>query len=787
MRRALPICLVLIMVSISVPALAQTAGTGGGFNISWSALNPGTDWAWQMIQSVFPISGSSPTSTGAEATVIGKIVGQLTGFVLAIAMAFVCYLTIMNIHRVAETTNLLSRGMTSMFLVRIGFAAIMMFPLTSGFSTGQAAVVQAAAWGIGMANVVYANAVQAIGPDSMVIAQPMIPGTGTIVLNLMQDEFCRALVNAGSGNPNLVPEPNPVESTDPVGGGYVTWSYSLSPGNETGSATCGTITVRRPNQNATNIAGVSTDMTGTQQTILTQVLQNDIAPGVQQVVANFWQTKQASALNPLQGIFQNATSDYTNLLTTAATTITSQLRNALQDSTQARNGALGLIQNENQLSALGWTSAGAYYLEFARLNGQTLSLLSAAPDVNAPSFQGLSPSLSYDLAPLFQSQGAFLTKLQTYVTTNDGLDAPGGNADLFSGATPGEDGSSAIEQVFRKLHLTERLLYFFTTAMSPTGNQWTDPFSALMQLGDKMIVTAMAALGAAGLLASSTGSAAITMWNVLSLDFPAAGATIIGHLLMQFLATPIFIGCMALLIPGVTIAFVLPMIPWVMWMAGVAGYLILVCEAVIAVPLWMLAHMTFEGAGLHGRATEGYGLIFNVLFRPTLMLVGLFLGYFVFDAMSWLIRESFGIAAGFVLANGWLVTNVIGVFVLLSIYVMTHVIAALTSFRMIYLVPHHLPRLIGFMAANRVDMDQFSRDAALVGVGGALTTINRGMRAGVPGGGAAQLSGPVRQIGRPAGSGTGEGGGTGGRAAGMDSTLQATTDVSQPSDGTSEA
>ena len=132
MRRALPICLVLILVSIAVPALAQTTGTSSGFNISWTALNPGTDWAWQMIQSVFPISGSPPTSTGAEATVIGKIVGQLTGFVLAIAMAFVCYLTIMNIHRVAETTNLLSRGMTSMFLVRIGFAAIMMFPLTSG-------------------------------------------------------------------------------------------------------------------------------------------------------------------------------------------------------------------------------------------------------------------------------------------------------------------------------------------------------------------------------------------------------------------------------------------------------------------------------------------------------------------------------------------------------------------------------------------------------------------------------------------------------------------------------
>ena len=95
-------------------------------------------------------------------------------------------------------------------------------------------------------------------------------------------------------------------------------------------------------------------------------------------------------------------------------------------------------------------------------------------------------------------------------------------------------------------------------------------------------------------------------------------------------------------------------------MAGVCGWIILVCEAMIAVPLWMLAHMTVGGDGLHGRAIEGWGLLFNVVFRPTLMVVGLFLGYFVFDCMSWLIRESFGIAAGFVLDNGWIVTNFIG-------------------------------------------------------------------------------------------------------------------------------
>jgi len=115
-----------------------------------------------------------------------------------------------------------------------------------------------------------------------------------------------------------------------------------------------------------------------------------------------------------------------------------------------------------------------------------------------------------------------------------------------------------------------------------------------------------------------------------------------------------------------------------------------------------------------------------VLFRPTLMIVGLFLAYFIFAASSWLIRASFGIAAGFVLQNGWLVTNILGVVVLLSIFVLIHVVAAVQSFRMITLIPHHLPRLIGFGSAGRVDMEQYARDAALIGVAGAMGKIQDG-------------------------------------------------------------
>ena len=61
-----------------------------------------------------------------------------------------------------------------------------------------------------------------------------------------------------------------------------------------------------------------------------------------------------------------------------------------------------------RLSALGWSAAGAYYLEFSRLNGATLSLMSGVPRVERPSYLGLGPALSADVAPLSAAAEAFM-------------------------------------------------------------------------------------------------------------------------------------------------------------------------------------------------------------------------------------------------------------------------------------------------------------------------------------------------------------------------------------------
>ena len=337
-----------------------------------------------MLQSVFPVSGAPPTNTGTAATLIGTLLGQITGLVMAIAMFFLCYLTIINIHRVSESAQILTSAMTSMAAVRIGFAAIMMFPLSSGFSVGQAGVMQVAGWGIGMARTLYANAVKAIGPDAMVIADPVIPGTRTIVLGLIEDELCRSLINQATGS-TLVPAPT-ATIVNSGKGAVVTYPYSLAAGNGTGSATCGSVSVADSSAGAATLGGVTIDMADQQRSILKGIV-GTLRPQIDSIAQSYWQNKTQASLQPLLGLYQSATQSYTQQLTSAAQAITAQLRSNLS-STDARNGNLGLSKNEVQLSTLGWTSAAAYYLGFARLNGLTLSLASGTPTVNHAELRG---------------------------------------------------------------------------------------------------------------------------------------------------------------------------------------------------------------------------------------------------------------------------------------------------------------------------------------------------------------------------------------------------------------
>ena len=238
-----------------------------------------------------------------------------------------------------------------MFVVRSGFAGIMMFPLGGGFSAGQQMVMQGAMWGVGMAKALYANAIQAVGPDAAVIAQPMIPGTETIIAGLIDNELCMDLVNLASNtagaNAPLVPTPTGAHRQRQCGSGYVTWRYWLSTGNESGDPACGTVTVRESGQNAMHKCRRRHRRHGgrsagrpdqrAQWLIRSQVASRRAKPLAEQ--------NEPRLAHPAARVSSTtAVNDYTSELTTAATSIQGAINAAMQgNATQARNGNLNLL------------------------------------------------------------------------------------------------------------------------------------------------------------------------------------------------------------------------------------------------------------------------------------------------------------------------------------------------------------------------------------------------------------------------------------------------------------
>lgn len=78
----------------------------------------------------------------------------------------------------------------------------------------------------------------------------------------------------------------------------------------------------------------------------------------------------------------------------------------------------------------------------------------------------------------------------------------------------------------------------------------------------------------------------------------------------------------AILGAGVTLAYALPLMPFLVWIGAVAGWLLLVAEGILGASLWSVAHLNPRGDELTGSASAGYMLIIDLTLRPVLMVLG---------------------------------------------------------------------------------------------------------------------------------------------------------------------
>ena len=88
------------------------------------------------------------------------------------------------------------------------------------------------------------------------------------------------------------------------------------------------------------------------------------------------------------------------------------------------------------------------------------------------------------------------------------------------------------------------------------------------------------------------------------------------------LATFLFAPLAVLFTTGITLAYVLPNLPLLIWMGIIIGWVIMIVEAIIAAPLWAIMHLHPNGDDLTGRGGNGYMLVLGLLLRPVLIIFG---------------------------------------------------------------------------------------------------------------------------------------------------------------------
>ncbi len=161
---------------------------------------------------------------------------------------------------------------------------------------------------------------------------------------------------------------------------------------------------------------------------------------------------------------------------------------------------------------------------------------------------------------------------------------------------------------------------------------------------------------------------------------------------------------------GFLLGYVLPLVPFMYFFFAVARWVKSIFEAMVAAPLWALAHLSIDGDGIPGQAaSQGYFLVLEIFLRPILTIFGLLAALAVFEAMTTILYILFDAVTTNALgydehsstANLNLTASIRremdGLYFTILYTIMMYVLA-ITSFKLIDDIPQNVMRWLGSSA-----------------------------------------------------------------------------------------
>ncbi len=269
-----------------------------------------------------------------------------------------------------------------------------------------------------------------------------------------------------------------------------------------------------------------------------------------------------------------------------------------------------LVKASNQS---GWIMAGAFHNKMADItdavNKMVLEVPASQSNPVSPNALKVNELNSKYLSVLndYYGQTSNYSSKAEFVKT---VDKPVGD-DKMSWKKFGESG-------FSPNYILDNMM---TSAIDMSINDNEHPIIQLKRLGSLMIATAGATLTSTmAILDGENGGEAGTMWLIATFAYTLV---------------------VALLSGGITLTYILPMLPFFIWMGMVFGWVVLVVQAVIAGPIIMIMHLTPNAQDLMGQQRQGYNLVFSLILRPLLMVLGVIATIILINVLGIFINKIF--------------------------------------------------------------------------------------------------------------------------------------------------
>lgn len=717
---------VFTLISIGV-----TGALGAGQAYAGSIFAPGnasTDLALKYMSNSFGVTipGVPPATVNGVVTGFQKMMALYSMAMLVVAGFILLYIITFAIAETAHSGRFGGGDFNQIWApIRLVVAIGLLVPLPmdggyNGYNSGQFIVMKIAEWGSGMADSLWIPFATSLGENRRVLAVPGAAPAGPAVRGVLVNEFCLARHNAILDKLGLAPSPDSPERVQRVQTndsrrttiyyttgvsdtkgycGVTSYERAADPGLLASLFTSGTFSfvgndILRDINAAyasmrADVQSLAEELNGDNYIRLTDAMP---ATGTEDAIKTLLLTR-----------FVSIVENYQNNVATAI--------NKAQDS--AGDAAAKALSTE--IKDAGWAGAPMWFNTIARMNAEIMSASRAVPSSSLPDFgvastatttnspdqlttnvmqgvvalQRLLNNLPANMASagISATQGVNTIGVVKTTSVTDGFTSPGTMQNMMG------DGSAVIGQVLSVVFSTSLggPFAYLGTGVNTQLSQ-INPLAELAAIGDwilnKSLFMMTVAFGGPTLASFFPNSSIVNM---------ALGVS--AFLFMIGIAT---------FAVGVTLFYMLPLLPFIRFLVAIAGWLMSVLEAIIAIPLLSIAHLSMKGSGISGdMARSGYMMIFSIFLRPALLIVGMVAALMMFTVSIGILNDLYkGAVIGFRStavgeANGGLSTIIYTIIYCIAAYGLCN-----QSFKLIEVIPNQAMMWINGQAAREITQDE---------------------------------------------------------------------------------